>query len=105
LKFTEKGSVSVNVALNAAHVMIEIKDTGRGISDEDQGRLFNSYTQIQHFETRTIVGTGLGLSLSQQLVSLLGGEMGLSSRLGEGSIFWFTLPLEQGKVAMTDGKP
>ena len=105
LKFTEKGSVSVNVALNGAHVLIEIKDTGRGISDEDQGRLFNSYTQIEHFETRSIVGTGLGLSLSRQLVSLLGGEMGLSSRLGEGSIFWFTLPLGQGKVAMTDGKP
>ena len=104
LKFTDKGSVSVSAALDASQVRIEVKDTGRGISVEDQGRLFNSYTQVQNFETRSIRGTGLGLSLSRQLVSLLGGEIGLSSRLGEGSIFWLTLPLRPVDAASSGGK-
>lgn len=104
LKFTDKGSVSVRVVVNAAHLLVEVKDTGRGISVEDQGRVFNSYTQVQQFETRTIRGTGLGLSLARQLASLLGGEIGLSSRLGEGSIFWLTLPLRSMEAAISEGK-
>jgi len=104
LKFTDKGSVSVRVVVNAAHLLVEVKDTGRGISLEDQGRVFNSYTQVQQFETRTIRGTGLGLSLARQLASLLGGEIGLSSRLGEGSIFWLTLPLRSMEAAISEGK-
>ncbi len=104
LKFTEKGSVSVGVVVIASHVRVEVKDTGGGISVEDQGRLFNSYTQVQHFETRSIHGTGLGLSLSRQLVSLLGGEIGLSSRPGEGSIFWITLPLRPMDAPISEGK-
>ena len=104
LKFTDKGSVSVRVVVNAAHLLVEVKDTGRGISVEDQGRVFNSYTQVQQFETRTIRGTGLGLSLARQLASLLGGEIGLSSRVGEGSIFWLTLPLRSMEAAISEGK-
>lgn len=104
LKFTDKGSVSVRVVVNAAHLLVEVKDTGRGISVEDQGRVFNSYTQVQQLEIRTIRGTGLGLSLARQLASLLGGEIGLSSRLGEGSIFWLTLPLRSMEAAISEGK-
>ncbi len=104
LKFTDKGSVSVRVVVNAAHLLVEVKDTGRGISVEDQGRVFNSYTQVQQIEIRTIRGTGLGLSLARQLASLLGGEIGLSSRLGEGSVFWLTLPLRSMEAAISEGK-
>ena len=104
LKFTDKGSVSVRVVVNAAHLLVEVKDTGRGISVEDQGRVFNSYTQVQQFETRSIRGTGLGLSLARQLASLLGGEIGLSSRVGEGSIFWLTLPLRSMEAVISEGK-
>ena len=104
LKFTDKGSVSVRVVVNAAHLLVEVKDTGRGISVEDQGRVFNSYTQVQQFETRTIRGTGLGLSLARQLAALLGGEIGLSSRAGEGSLFWLRLPLRSMEAAISEGK-
>jgi len=104
LKFTDKGLVSVRIVVNAAHLLVEVKDTGRGISLEDQRRVFNSYTQVQQFETRTIRGTGLGLSLARQLASLLGGEIGLSSRVGEGSIFWLTLPLRSMEAAISEGK-
>ena len=104
LKFTDKGSVSVRVVVNAAHLLVEVKDTGRGLALEDQGRVFNSYTQVQQFETRSIRGTGLGLSLARQLASLLGGEIGLSSRVGEGSIFWLTLPLRSMEAVISEGR-
>ena len=104
LKFTDKGLVSVRIVVNAAHLLVEVKDTGRGISVEDQRRVFNSYTQVQQFETRTIRGTGLGLSLARQLAALLGGEIGLSSRAGEGSLFWLRLPLRSMEAAISEGK-
>ncbi|MDN3918898.1 PAS domain-containing hybrid sensor histidine kinase/response regulator [Roseateles violae] len=94
LKFTASGSVAVRVlGLAGERVRIEVADTGPGIDASLHERLFQPFTQADESTTRRFGGTGLGLSICRELAHLMGGEVGLVSRLGEGSTFWAELPL------------
>ncbi|MCF2496706.1 ATP-binding protein [Dyadobacter chenhuakuii] len=100
LKFTHAGSVSVRLALNDADdkqikVAFEIQDTGIGIASDQQKAVFEMFTQADASTTRKYGGTGLGLSISQELAGLMGGEIALTSTLGQGSVFSFVLNLEK----------
>jgi two-component system sensor histidine kinase RpfC len=96
IKFTDTGSVTLNVILNSddtdkAHIRFEVIDTGIGISKEAQSKIFDSFTQADSSTTRKYGGTGLGTTISKQIIELMGGRIGVDSRPGEGSTFWIDI--------------
>ncbi|SCA57584.1 putative Histidine kinase [Candidatus Terasakiella magnetica] len=95
IKFTTEGAVILRVEDTGQGIRFEVEDNGIGISEEDADKLFQKFTQVDASTTRKYGGTGLGLAISKLIVEALGGEIGLTSELGKGSTFWFTLPLER----------
>jgi len=98
IKFTERGEVTVRVRAHdcgaaALRLRVDILDTGIGIAPEALGRLFAPFAQADAGIARRFGGTGLGLSICKRLVELMDGEIGVDSRVGEGSLFWFEIPV------------
>ncbi|MGS4884265.1 ATP-binding protein [Roseibium sp. MB-4] len=95
LKFTDKGTVAVRVskAKSSGMVRFEIEDTGIGIPQDQLPTLFDKFVQVDPSSSRQHGGTGLGLAITRQLISLMGGRIGVQSEEREGSLFWFELPL------------
>lgn len=103
LKFTERGHVRISVECREqkagkARMRLAIEDTGIGIPEEKQDIIFEKFTQADGSMTRRHGGTGMGLAVAKKLVELMGGAIGVESRLGVGSIFWFSVPLPIGSV-------
>ncbi|CBL46841.1 Hypothetical protein HDN1F_32580 [gamma proteobacterium HdN1] len=100
IKYTEYGHIFVRLSLtdeiqdDKVVLRFAVEDSGCGIDRADQSRLFQSFSQIHNDITERETGTGLGLVISQQIIGLMGGTIGVDSTLGRGSVFWFTLPVK-----------
>jgi signal transduction histidine kinase len=103
VKYTQKGHVDITASLkehndNQTVVRFEVTDTGIGIEGEMQERIFKPFEQLSHTTTLVDGGSGLGLSISKELVELMDGTIGVNSEAGRGSTFWFQLPFTQTSV-------
>lgn len=122
VKFTERGEViievksqkakgkrqkadahTVDLRLGTCDVLFSVRDTGIGIPENQQDRLFQVFSQIDASHTRRYGGTGLGLAISKQLVELMGGSIGVESQTGQGSTFWFAVPLQPRALQQSHG--
>lgn len=101
-KFTGEGSICVRAQGVGGGVLFEVEDTGIGIAADRQQQIFNGFEHADVQTNRQYGGTGLGLSICERLVSLQGGTIGVSSEQGQGSRFWFQLPMRS--VAMQEAK-
>lgn len=112
IKFTEQGSVYLHVyqvsdESEQLMVRFDVTDTGIGIDKSQLKRVFDDFTQVSSAAARTIGGTGLGTTISKELVELMGGRIGVDSELNKGSTFWFELPfdvLNNGKLEITENR-
>ncbi len=94
VKFTEKGSVDISVTHDPMNVFIEVKDSGIGISEEMLHHIFDEFRQADGTSSRQYEGTGLGLSIANKMTKILGGNIKVKSKLGKGSVFTVTIPIE-----------
>ena len=108
IKFTEAGGISIRVSQTSradeiCEVRFEVEDTGIGLEEEQQERVFDRFSQANGPTTRKFGGTGLGLAISRELAQLMGGSIGVQSKPREGSVFWFTVQCEPGDASNIPG--
>ena len=102
IKFTDEGEVAIKAAATNGTITVSVRDTGPGISETDQAKIFQEFQQADKSITREKGGTGLGLTISKRIVEMHGGRIWVESSPGEGSTFSFTLPVtaeEQARPA------
>jgi len=107
IKFTERGNIDISVEMRSqkddlVELQFMVRDTGIGISERQQSQLFQAFSQADASISRRYGGTGLGLVITQKLVSQMGGEISLPSRLHQGSTFWFTLRLSATDMPVSE---
>ena len=110
IKFTQQGQIALGVQLvdehdSIARLRVEVADSGIGIADDKVAAIFGAFSQADSSTTRKFGGTGLGLAICQRLVSLMGGELSVSSEVGRGSVFAFTMALPVVARAARDARP
>ncbi|MFW5707080.1 MAG: ATP-binding protein, partial [Bacteroidota bacterium] len=110
IKFTPQGEVILRASLvskkqDQLMMRFEVEDTGIGIDKDYISLLFDEFSQLDNSKTRKYEGTGLGLSISKKIVDLLGGEIGVESRKGQGSKFWFTIATRETKGELVLNMP
>jgi PAS domain S-box-containing protein len=114
VKFSDQGQVVLaaqllpqppGAAADSVRLRLSVTDSGPGIAQEDLTRLFQAFEQVDTSPTRRHGGTGLGLAITRALAQAMGGEAGASSRMGEGSSFWFTVTLRRGQAPLAAGEP
>jgi PAS domain S-box-containing protein len=99
LKFTRRGSVRIEVTMEGAAILTSVTDTGIGIREKDVGRVFEMFHQVDGSLARRQGGSGLGLAICKRLCERMGGTIGLETKYGRGSRFWFRLPLPRATSA------
>ena len=104
-KFTNEGSITFGYHIKAKQILFFVKDTGIGIPHEYLEKIFDRFLQVETEMTKHLGGTGLGLSISKKLVSLLGGDMWVESKLNKGSEFYFTIPLKHVELVYEKQNP
>ena len=107
IKFTQGGQITLELSPqdNSYEIEFRIIDTGIGIEDDALGMIFEDFITLDASYQREVEGTGLGLGIVRRLVDLLGGEIGVESVVGDGSIFWFNIPLPRAEHATQVAKP
>jgi PAS domain S-box-containing protein len=105
IKYTEKGSVKFGYVAKGNYLEFFVKDSGIGISKHEQKTVFDRFVQVHHNLSSRYEGTGLGLSITKAYVEMLGGEIRVESKSGEGSEFYFNIPIKKGKEVAINTEP
>jgi signal transduction histidine kinase len=93
IKFTDQGAIKIETKVEKQDFIVSVSDTGPGLSEEDQQKIFEEFRQADGSSTRKKGGTGLGLSISKRIIEMHKGNIDVESTLGGGSTFWFSLPV------------
>ena len=104
IKFTRKGQIKITISKSGEMIKVCVSDTGIGISEEDQEKIFDEFWQASPGPTRSFNGTGLGLSIAKKIIARHGGRLWVESRLNQGSHFFFTLPSRPARIALEESR-